>query len=151
MSIGSTLTHALGIVLSILIPGTSTKDADLTHVVQQDLAKLYGVAARDMAQELKLDTTGMSGPDKVFAITKAIVETHVAAGFKGDVQILEAVALDVAQTAYRASLSNFGAAIVALAAGFSTNPIVAVAASLIGSEAQKAADAELARLAQPAV
>ena len=149
MSVGSTLKHVLGIVAGILIPGASADTTNLTHSIQQKLADLYGEAARKMAEALKLDTTGMSGPDKIFAITKAIVATARQDGFAGDVMLLETVALDVAQSAYRASEPNIGAAIVALAHALTSNPLINVAAQLVGDVVQKAVDAELDKLATP--
>lgn len=150
MSIGSTLKHVLGIVAGILIPGASRTATDLTHSVQQELADLYGEAAAKMAAELKLDTTSMSGPEKVFAITKAIIATTVRDGFKGDLKILGDVALDVAQAAYRKAEPNFETAIVALATSLSANPLVMVAAELVGGAVQKAADAAEPALASAA-
>jgi hypothetical protein len=150
MSVGSTLKHVLGIIAGILIPGASKDAANLTQSVQQEMANLYGAAARDMAAELKLDTTGMSGPEKVFALTKALVATAERDGFKGDLKILGDVLLDVAQAAYRASEPGFEAAIVALAGELTADPIVLVATQLVGSAVQKAADADLDRPAAPA-
>lgn len=141
MSLKSTFLHAIGAIAGILIPGASASTTQLTHSVQQHLADLYGEAARDMAARLKLDTTGMSGPDKVFAITKALVATAQRDGFKGDVKVLGDVCLDIAQAAYRASEPNIGAAIVALASALSANPLVRLAAGLVGDVAQQAADA----------
>ncbi|WP_242140887.1 hypothetical protein [Sphingomonas sp. TREG-RG-20F-R18-01] len=140
MSIGSTLKHILGFVAGILIPGASQDTTTLTHSVQQHLADLYGAAAAKMAAELKLDTTGMSGPDKVFAITKALVATAQRDGFKGDLTVLGHVAVDIAQSAFRSIEPNIGADIVALASALTANPLVNVAAELVGGIAQKAAD-----------
>lgn len=140
MSIGSTLKHVLGIVAGILIPGASTSTTDLTHSVQQEIADLFGAAAKDLAAKLALDTTGMSGPDKVFAIVKALVAAAEAQGFKGDLKILGDVVVDVAQAAYRASEPSFGADIIALAAALSANPLVAIGAELVAPVVQAAAD-----------
>lgn len=131
MSIGSTLKKVLGFVAGILIPGASAHTADLTHSIQQEVADLYGKLAADLAEKLKLDTTGMSGPDKVFAIVKALVATAERDGLKGDVQIFGAAVLDVAQAAYRASIPNIEADIVALAASLTTNPIIKTAETLV--------------------
>jgi hypothetical protein len=67
-----------------------------------------------------------------FAIARALVETAEAKGIKADADILFAVLLDVAQAAYRATLPNFDSAIVAVAAAFSTNPLVGIIADLVG-------------------
>jgi hypothetical protein len=101
MRIGSTLKRVLGFVAGILIPGASAEVTDLTHTVQQEIADALGAAAADLAQKLKLDTTGMTGPQKVFAITLALVATAIEQGIKADEAILTAVALDLAQAAYR--------------------------------------------------
>lgn len=134
MSLKSTLGHVLGLVIGILIPGADAKTVDLTTSIQQEIANLYGQAAADMAEKLKLDTTGMSGPDKVFAIAKALVATAQRDGFKGDVSLLGTVVLDVAQAAYRKTLPTIGTDIVALAHELSSNPLVLVAATLVGEE-----------------
>lgn len=147
MSIGITLKHVLGIVAGILIPGASRTATDLTHSFQPELADLYGAAAAKMADELKLDTTGMSAPEKVFAITKARVATAERDGFKGDLKILGDVALDVAQAAYRKAEPGFETALVTLATSLSANPLVLVAAELVAGVVQKAADAGLAQAA----
>jgi len=144
MSIGSELKNVLGIVLGILIPGASTSATNLTTTIQNELAKVYGTAATAMAAQLKLDTTGMSGPDKVFAIVKALVATAEADGFKGDLTVLGDVMVDLAQAAYRASEPTFGSDIVALASALTANPLVTIAAELVGQVVQKAADATIA-------
>ena len=115
MSIGSTLKKVLGFVAGILIPGASESTTDLTHAIQQELATAFGQAAKELVAKLALDTTGMSGPDKVFAITKALVATAEAQGTKADVSIITAVAVDVAQAAYRATLTNLESGLIALA------------------------------------
>ena len=141
MSIGSTLKHALGIVEGILIPGASAHTTNLVHAVQEELAKLYGEAAAKLAAELQLDTTGMTGEQKLFAIGDAIVATALRDGIKADAKILKDVALDVAQAAYRSIEPNIGSDIIALAAAISANPLVTVAAELVAPVAQNAADA----------
>lgn len=140
MSLKSSLLHALGVVAGILIPGASASTTDLTHRVQQELADLYGAAAAKMAEELKLDTTGLSGPEKVFAINKALVATALRDGFKGDAKILGHVTLDIAQAAYRKTEPNIDSDIVALATSLTANPLVLVAAELVGNVVQKLAD-----------
>jgi hypothetical protein len=120
MSIGSTLKKVLGFVAGILIPGTSEDTTNLTAAIQQELATAFGQAATEMAQKLAVDTTGMSGPDKVFAITKALIATAESQGIKADVSIITAVALDVAQAAYRATLTNFESGLVALASAITS-------------------------------
>jgi hypothetical protein len=52
MSIGSELKHVLGIVIGIMIPGASAGTTNLTTTVQNELAKVYGAAAKDMATAL---------------------------------------------------------------------------------------------------
>lgn len=140
MSIGSELKHILGIVIGILIPGASAAATNLTTTIQNEIAKVYGEAATAMAKELSLDTTGMSGPDKVFAIVKALLATAEKDGFKGDLKILGDVCVDIAQAAYRASEPTFGSDIVALASALTANPLVTVAAELVGQVVQTAAD-----------
>lgn len=140
MSIGSTLKHVLGFIAGILIPGASTTTTNLTHSVQQHLADLYGAAAAKMAADLKVDTSGMSGMDKIFAITKALVDTAVRDGFKGDLKVLGDVMLDVAQSAYRSIEPSIGADIVALASALSANPLVVTAATLVGDLVQSQLD-----------
>ena len=120
MSIGSTLKKVLGFVAGILIPGTSADTTNLTAAIQQELADAFGQAATELAQKLALDTTGMSGPDKVFAITKALIATAESQGIKADVSIVTAVALDVAQAAYRATITNLESGLVALAAAITS-------------------------------
>lgn len=120
MSIGSTLKKVLGFVAGILIPGASESTTDLTHAIQQELATAFGQAAKELAQKLALDTTGMSGPDKVFAITRALIATAEAQGIKADLNIIGAVALDVAQAAFRATLPNLESGLVALASSIQT-------------------------------
>ena len=115
MSIGSTLKKVLGFVAGIRSPGASERTTDLTHATQQELATAFGQAAKELAEKLALDTTGMSGPDKVFAIVKALVATAEAQGIKADVNIITAVAVDVAQAAYRATLTNLECGLIALA------------------------------------
>jgi ribonuclease PH len=78
----------------------------------------------------------MSGAEKVFAIARALVQTATEKGVKADADILFTVLLDVAQAAYRASLPNIEGAIVALAAAFTTNPLVGTVAELVGEEVQ---------------
>ena len=131
MSVGSVLKHALGFVAGILIPGASVTAVDVIHEVQQKLADLFGAAATKLAENLKLDTTGMSGPEKVFYIAKALVETAKAQGFKGDLALLETVALDVAQTAYRNSLPTIETDAIALLASLHLGPVMTVVESLI--------------------
>ncbi len=138
MSLKSTLAHVIGVVAGILIPGVSAGTTNLVHSVQQHLADLYGEAARDLAAQLKLDTTGMSGPDKVFTIMKALVATAQRDGFKGDLRVLGTVALDIAQAAYRASEPTLAADIVALASSLAANPLAKVAATLVVAEVEKA-------------
>ena len=147
MSIGSELRSVLGIVLGILIPGTSASTTNLTTTIQNEIAKVYGEAATAMAKELSLDTTGMSGPDKVFAIVKALVATAEANGFKGDLKVFGDVAVDIAQAAYRASEPTFGSDIVALASALTANPLVTVAATLVGQVVQAEADKTVAAAA----
>jgi len=120
MSIGSTLKKVLGFVAGILIPGASKDTTDLTAAIQQELADAFGKAATDMAAKLALDTTGMTGAQKVFAITNALVATAESQGIKADVSIITAVALDVAQAAYRATLTNFESGLVALASAITS-------------------------------
>ena len=120
MSIGSTLKKVLGFVAGILIPGASKDTTDLTAAIQQELADAFGKAATDMAAKLALDTTGMTGAQKVFAITNALVATAAAQGIKADVSIITAVALDVAQAAYRKTLTNFESGLVALASSITS-------------------------------
>ena len=134
-SLGKEILNALGIVAGILIPGTSKSTTSLTSTLQQELANWGGQAAKDLASKLALDTT-MTGPAKVFAIAQALVETAVANGIKGDEKILFAVALDVAQAAYRSIVPNIETDIVALASAFTANPLVGVAAELVGSTVQ---------------
>lgn len=131
MSLKSTLLHVLGAVAGILIPGASASVTNLIHTVQQHLGDLYGAAAVALARELAVDTTGMSGPDKIFAITKAIVATAKADGFSGDLKVLERVALDVAQSAFRAAQPTIEADVIALAAALTSNPLAKVATTLI--------------------
>ena len=150
MSIGSELKNVLGIVLGILIPGASKATTNLTTTIQNEIAKVYGEAATAMAKELAVDTTGMSGPDKVFAIVKALVATAQKDGFKGDLKVLGDVAVDIAQAAYRAAEPNFASDIVALASALTANPLVTVAATLVGEVVQSAADKAAAPIAQAA-
>ncbi len=150
MSLGSTLKHVLGLVEGFLIPGADKGTANLTGAVQQELANAFGEAARELAAKLKVDTTGMSGPDKVFAITKAMVEASKAQGFAGDLKILEDVALDVAQAAYRASEPGISAGIVALGATLTTNPLATVGVELLAGYVQQLADKGLADVKVPA-
>ena len=140
MSLGSTLGHALGIVMGILIPGASKSTTNATAAVQQELADVFGEAAADLAAKLKLDTTGMTGPEKVFAITKAMVDAAKAQGFKGDLKILGDVALDVAQAAYRKAEPEIGAGIVALGTALSANPLAKVGVDVLAGFAQQLAD-----------
>lgn len=132
MSLGKDIAKVLGIIAGIFIPGANKDATNLTHTIQQDVADWAGAAAKDLAAKLALDTTGMSGADKIWAIAKALVETAEAKGIKADADILFAVLLDVAQAAYRASLPNFETAIVAVAAAFSSNPLVGTIAELVG-------------------
>ncbi len=55
---------------------------------------------------------------------------------KADADTIFSVVLDVAQAAYRATLSNIGSYIGAVAAAFSANPLVGVAAELVGETVQ---------------
>ncbi|MDH7640528.1 hypothetical protein [Sphingomonas oryzagri] len=131
MSVASTLKKVLGFVAGILIPGTSEGTTDLTHAIQQELATAFGQAAKDLAAKLSIDTTGMSGPDKVFAITKALIATAEAQGIKADINIIGAVALDVAQAAYRATLPNLESGLVALASAIESAGGLKLAATLV--------------------
>lgn len=139
MSLGKDILHVLGVVAGILIPGASKSAANLTHTLQQDVADWGGAAAKDLAQKLSLDPS-LTGAEKVFAIAKALVETARAKGIKADEDLLFAVLLDVAQAAYRATLPNIESGLVALAAAFSANPLVGVAAQLVGAEVEKLAE-----------
>ncbi len=131
------------------IPGASASTTNLTHTVQQELAKLYGAAATDLAKKLAVDI-GMSGPNKVFAITKALVAAAQRDGFKGDLKILGDVALDVAQAAYRAIEPNIGSDTIALASALTANPLVAVAAELVAPAVQRpTTDSQMCRQSQP--
>lgn len=131
MSIGSTLKSVFGFIAGILIPGTSSATANLVHSIQQELADLYGQAATELAAKLAVDTTGMSGPDKVFAILKALVATAKRDGFEGDEKILGDTLLDLAQTAYRASLPTIENDVLALAKSLATTPLVKKAEGLV--------------------
>ncbi|WBO21991.1 hypothetical protein [Sphingomonas abietis] len=131
MSIASTLKKALGFIAGILIPGASASTTDLTHAIQQEIADAFGTAATELAQKLALDTTGMTGSQKVFAIVDALVATAVAQGIKADVAIIEAVALDVAQAAYRATLKNLESGLVALAASITSAGGLKVVTTLV--------------------
>ena len=62
----------------------------------------------------------MSGPDKVFAITNALIATAEAQGIKADVSITTAVALDVAQAAYPATIASFESGLIPLAAAITS-------------------------------
>ena len=121
------------------------EDYRAAHTIQQDVANWAGVAAKDLAAKLALDVTGMSGADKVWAITKALVETAIAKGVKADADVLFSVLLDVAQAAYRASEPNFENAIVGLAAAFSSNPLVGTITELVGETVQALADRQAAK------
>ena len=140
MSIKFALLHAVGVVAGILIPGASSATTDLTHSIQQHIADLYGEAAAKLATELKVDTTGMSGPDKVFAIVKGLVATAVSQGFKGDLVVLGRVVLPVAQAAFLKTEENIGADIVALASAIHAGPALTAVAELAAPVIQKAAD-----------
>lgn len=131
MSIASTLKKVLGFVAGILIPGASADTTSLTHAIQQEIADAFGMAATDLAQKLALDTTGMTGSQKVFAIVDALVATAAAQGIKADVAIIEAVALDVAQAAYRATLTNLESGLVALAASITSAGGLKVVTTLV--------------------
>jgi hypothetical protein len=131
MSIGSALKKVLGIVVGILIPGASPAVTNLTHTLQQQLADAFGTAAADLAAKLALDTTGMSGPEKVFAITKALIATAEAQGIKADAEIIGAIALDVAQAAYRKTLTNLESGLVALASEISSAGGLKVVSTLV--------------------
>ena len=144
MSLGSTLSHVLGVVLGVLIPGASKSTTNLTTEVQNELAAVFGEAAADLAEKLKLDTTGMSGADKVFAIKDAMVEAAKAQGFKGDVKLLGTVLLDVAQAAYRKVEPEIGNGIIALAAALTANPLVTVGVDALAAFVQAKVDAALA-------
>ncbi|WP_174286526.1 hypothetical protein [Sphingomonas bacterium] len=131
MSVGSTLKHALGFIAGILIPGTSVTAVDAVHEIQQTFANLFGEAATQLAEALKVDTTGLSGPEKVFYIAKALVATAKAQGFKGDEALLETVTLDLAQTAYRNSLPTIEADAVSLLAALHLSPVLTAVATLV--------------------
>jgi hypothetical protein len=131
MSLGSTLKKVLGFVAGILIPGGSESTTDLTHAIQQELANAFGQAAKELAAKLAVDTTGMSGPDKVFAITKALIATAEAQGVKADINIIGAVALDVAQAAYRATLANLESGLIALASSIESAGGLKVVTTLV--------------------
>ena len=141
MSIGSTLKKVLGFVAGILIPGASADTTDLTAAIQQELADAFGKAATDMAAKLALDTTGMTGAQKVFAITNALVATAESQGIKADVSIVTAVALDVAQAAYRATITNLESGLVALAAAITSAGGLKTVATLVVDVAEIAAAA----------
>ena len=144
MSLGSTIGHVLGIVAGFLIPGANKGTANLTAAVQQELADKMGDAATDLAERLKTDTTGMTGMQKVFAISNAMIEEAKSQGFKGDVKILEAVALDVAQAAYRKSIEpEIAAGITAIAAALHASPLVMVGVGILAQYVQGLADAAL--------
>lgn len=121
MNVGSALKKVLGFVAGILIPGASADTTDLTHEIQQEIANAFGTAAKELAEKLALDTTGMTGSQKVFAIVDALVATAAAQGIKADAQIIEAVALDVAQAAYRATLTNLESGLIALASSITAS------------------------------
>ena len=141
MSIGSTLKHALGFIAGILIPGASEKAVNAIHAVQQHFAELFGEAATKLAETLKVDTTGMTGPDKVFYIVKALVETAKAQGFKGDLKVLETVLLDLAQTAYRNSLPSIEAEAVSLLTSIHAGPVLTAVGTLVLEAIEKKAEA----------
>ena len=140
MSLGSTLKHVLGFVAGILISGARVDITNLTHAVQQVIATAYGEAAKKLAAELKLDTTGMTGEQKVFAIVERLVATGVSQDFKGD---LRAVCLDVAQATYRASEPEISSSIAALAAALHAGPALTEVAEVAPLLVQEAVDAAL--------
>jgi len=141
MNVASTLKKVLGFVAGILIPGASADTTDLTAAIQQELADAFGKAATDMAAKLALDTTGMTGAQKVFAITNALVATAESQGIKADVSIVTAVALDVAQAAYRATITNLESGLVALAAAITSAGGLKTVATLVVDVAEIAAAA----------
>ena len=98
-----------------------------------------------MAQKLRFRKS--HGQLVTVASSEAIIATAERDGFKGDLKILGDVALDVAQAAFRKAEPNFETAIVALATSLSANPLVLVAAELVGGVVQKAADAGVAQAA----
>jgi hypothetical protein len=138
MSVASTLKKVLGFVAGILIPGASADATNLTAAIQQEMADAMGKAATEMAQKLALDTTGMTGAQKVFAITNALVATAEAQGIKADVSIITAVALDVAQAAYRATLKNLESGLVALASAITSAGGLKVVTTLVVDAAEAA-------------
>lgn len=140
MSLKSALLTAIGAIAGILIPGASASTTELTHSIQQHLADVYGEAAAKLAAELALDTTGMTGPEKVFAITERLVATAVSQGFKGDLKVLGDVALPIAQAAYLKTVSTIGADIIALASAFHAGPVLTAVVELAAPLVQKAVD-----------
>lgn len=129
-NIMATLRHALGIVSGIHIPGVPTQTATVTHSIQQHLADTYGEAAKALAAKLGA-TPGMTGLEKLGAITTAIVSTAKRDGFKGVEHDLFHAAVSVAQEAFRASLPTIEADTIALASSLSANPLVKLAAELV--------------------
>ena len=136
MSIGSTLEKVLGFIAGILIPGASADTTSLIHSIQQDVADWAGAAAKDLAAKLSVDPT-MTGAEKIFAVTTALVQTAISKGIKADEDVLFSVLLDVAQAAYRATVPTIAADIVALASTLTANPLVGTIAELVGDEVQK--------------
>jgi hypothetical protein len=142
--IADTVTKSAAIPVSGKGTASFATRTNLTHSIQQNIADWAGAAATKRAAEVKLDTTGMSDPDKEFAIVSGLVKTAEANAFKGDLKIFGDVPVDVAEAAYRASEPNFGADIVALASALTANPLVGIAAEPIYEVVQKAADPAIA-------
>lgn len=142
MSLKSTILHVLGTVAGILIPGASANAANMTHSIQQHFADLYGEAAADLADKLKVDTT-LSGPEKIFAILKGLIDVAKNQGFKGDEKLLSAVLLDVAQAAYRKAEAIEEPALAALAVGLTGTPLAKIGVDLLLQFVQPRIDALL--------
>jgi len=143
MSIISALKHDLGIVEGILIPGASASTTNTTHAIQQQIANAYGTAIKTAVTELAPNTT-LTGPAKAALIVETVAKDIITKGVKAELSTLKAIVLDVVQAAYRAVEPNIGSDIVAVAAAFSANPLVAVGAEVIGSVVQAAADKTVA-------
>lgn len=148
MSLASTLSHVLGIIKGIHIPGVSIDTTNLLHSVDQTLAERYGAAATKLATELA-SKVGLSGPDKLFQIVEAMFADAVKAGFKGEADTLRAELVKVAQAAFTASVPSINAKAEALAISLTKNPLAGTVTALVLSAVETKVSAVVGSAAQP--
>lgn len=139
MHILSAIKHDLGIIEGILIPGASAATTATTHAIQQQVANAYGAAIGKAVQDLA-PRTDLSGPQKGIVIANAVASDMVAKSFKGELEHLRDIVVDVVQAAYRAVEPNIGSIVLGVASALHLSGALETVVELAAPAFQAGAD-----------